>query len=250
MTTTTQRPEQLPSEYESKIREIEKQIYGAPEKECTGGCQDKQDEKQEGCPNYAPDESLLNPVGRLIVDGFYNAMEVCFDELGQLSDPPKNILVIGGCRQRDMARRLGFLLPFSKIYTLDPDLEQVQRAEVEIKCRFKFTHGSVEALPFEDKAIDLTLAHNAFEYIADWEQAAEEIRRVTRHYAVVGLHRPLMGKLLGAIPGVQRAITHLGCSVPQKQPSKRTVIEKLKEISTIKTTAQPAPWQLMMCRIK
>ncbi len=252
--TITKTPEEvselLPPEYENKIKEIEAQIYGTQDKKCTGGCSEGEDEKKEGCPDYAPDESRLNPVGRLLVDGFYNALEVCFDELSHLRDAPKNILIIGGCRQRDMARRLGFLLPFSKIYTLDPDEAEVQRAEVEIKCRFKFTHGAVEALPFEDKAIDLTLAHNAFEYISDWDKATQEIQRVTRHHALIGFHRPVMGQLLSRFPGMTESMTHLGCKIPDTQPSKTKIIQKLQEMSAIKTTVHPLPWQLMMCKIK
>ncbi len=247
--TSTQTPEQLSPEYESKIREIEEQIYGG-KKECSGSCSEEGSEKKEGCPDYAPDESLLNPVGRLIVDGFYNALEICFDELSSLSEPPKNILVIGGCRQRDMARRLGFLLPFSKIHTLDPDQGQVERAEVEIKCRFKFTHAPVESLPFEDKSIDLTLAHNAFEYIEDWDKASQEIQRVTKGHALIGIHRPFAGKILSGIPGMERAMTHLGCTEPKNQPDKKMMTKGLETIGSIKTTVRPFPWQLMMCACK
>jgi SAM-dependent methyltransferase len=211
---------------------------------CGEGDTDGIDEPRgPGCPEPDFNPPPLALPGRMMVEAFYNAMEVCFDDL---PDEPKKILIIGGCRQRDLARKLGFMLPFSMIFVLDPDEAQYRRAQEEVRCRFKFVHSPLEKMVFEDGYFDLTLAHNLFEYVADEDPALAEIVRVTKTNLLTSTHRPLAWRIGGALPGMAGAMSFLGCKPPAKQPPSKAITRALSPYATPGTRVSPFPWQMTM----
>lgn len=223
-------------ELKTKLKEIEAQIEA--------------EEMSQVAPGDCPDcdrPQAEHPITKALVDAFYSAMELCFDEL---PDEPKKILIIGGCRQRDMARRLAFMLPFTAIHVLDPDYDQYKKAQEEIRCRFKFVHSPVEQTLFEDDFFDLTLAHNLFEYTDRNEDTLRELARVTQHNLLVSTFRPTAWKMLGWLPGMAHTLKVLGCGIPTRQPSTRALKQLLKAHADIKITASPFPWTLHMCSMK
>lgn len=228
-------------ELKNKLKEIEAQIEAAEQ---------SAEEQSQVSPGDCPDCDLPkadHPVTKALVDAFYSAMELCFDEL---PDEPRKILIVGGCRQRDMARRLAFMLPFCAIHVLDPDYDQYKKAQEEIRCRFKFVHSPVEETLFEDGYFDLTLSHSLFEYTEDGEAALRELARVTKHNLLVGAFRPAAWNLLGWLPGMKQTLKVLGCGIPKNQPSAGALKKWLKDHAEIRLTASPFPWTLRMCRLK
>ncbi len=223
-------------ELKTRLKEIEAQIEAQEQSQVSpGDCPDCDIPKAE------------HPVTKALVDAFYSAMELCFDEL---PDEPRKILIVGGCRQRDMARRLAFMLPFCAIHVLDPDYDQYKKAQEEIRCRFKFVHSPVEQTLFEDGYFDLTLAHSLFEYTEHGEAALAELARITRHNLLVGTFRPTAWRLLGWLPGMRSALNVLGCGIPPKQPAPSDLKRLLNRHAEIRLTAAPFPWTLRMCRME
>lgn len=193
------------------------------------------------------DDATIALPGRLIRQGFYNALEVCFN---QLQSEPKHILVLGGCRQIDMARRLGFLLPYSKITVVDPEQAIVAQAEDAIRCRFDFVHDDAATLAkFSDNSMDLVLAHNLDE-LSNSNSTAQAmvsaLQRVVRSdggAVMVSTSRAGMAwPWVQHWPGVQKALGTLGCQVAY--PAKNTAC--VADVLEPQVTVQPYPWTLML----
>lgn len=204
---------------------------------CSEPCAEPCEEKRLETSGFLP---------RLLNVGFKNALHIAFDEL--LAEP-KRILMIGGCRQREFAKYLAFLLPATDIYVLDPDAKEVADAQAEICCRFKFVHASLEDLPFESDFFDLTLAHHLFQYVSDWEPAMAEIGRVSRSHFLFTAPRPNLWRTLTLLPGVKNAFKSEGLAVP-KAPEWSQVLTYLNRYGKIRAQMAPWPWNMYMVAMK
>lgn len=219
-----------------------------PESTCdTGGA---------GCDagaGYSDTPAEDNPtrpwLARMIESSFYRAMELCFDEL---DDEPKRILLVGGCRQRDFARRLGFMLPFCKIVALDPDGGVVEKARQEVACRFRFEEASLAQLPYNTGGFDLTIVHNLAEYTDTPQAALTELARVTKvkGHLLVSHHRSLVWALMGWIPGVKTAMAQLGCQIPFSWQDNNDWETALFGLTETQLKVLPLPWDMRMTRVK
>jgi hypothetical protein len=124
-------------------------------------------------PSYLKAEYPPSP----LTEGFNNVLNLYIDEL---REEPKRILIIGGCRQRALARKLALIFINSQITVTDPDPEEARLADEEVNCRLKFIHAPCEALPFADNAFDVTFAHHWFDLVTHFPKAASEASRVTQ----------------------------------------------------------------------
>ncbi|MBX2859925.1 MAG: class I SAM-dependent methyltransferase [Vampirovibrio sp.] len=189
---------------------------------------------------------LSNNQESLIEGGFYRALEVCF---GELKKEPKTMLIIGGCRQLAMAKKLAFAFPFTDITLLDPDEAQVTKAQEEICCRFKFVQGTLEALPFEDNAFDVTIAHHLFEYVKDWPLAMAHIGRTTNNKFIYSTFRPNVAKAMNMLPGVniEETLQKMGLTrldKPVNDPGNNMFLTHLTRYGKLKVMLEPPPWKL------
>lgn len=157
------------------------------------------------------DVVALPGLGRWALAGFYNALEAALDELP--FNQPRRILVLGGCRQRDLARRLGFMIPLSQIVVFDPEEARAEEAKAIIKCRFDFRHGALDALPFADGHFDWVLAHDWAAYLNNTQSpqaVLSELARVSRQVLVLSQRRRVLWSLAARLPGVQTAWQAMG----------------------------------------
>lgn len=178
----------------------------------------------------------------------FNTLDLCFDDVYA---EPKTILIVGGCRQRDLAQHIALLLPAADIVVVDPDEQQVAKAKAEICCRFKFVHAPLEALPFEAGAFDLTIAHNFPAYPqANWQRALSEVCRVTGKNLMVSVHRPVLWSLLRRLPGFCPAMGQLGSVPPLHIPARAEWLTHLRLQAQIKTILTPPPWTVYMTAMK
>ncbi|MBY0405944.1 MAG: class I SAM-dependent methyltransferase [Cyanobacteria bacterium] len=183
----------------------------------------------------------------VIHTGFQNGIKVCFDEL---LHEPRRILLIGGCRQREFARYLGFLLPATDIVVLDYDLGEVERAKEEVCCRFTFAHAKTEKLPFADGTFDLTIAHHLFEYVENWEDAMAEIARVTSEFFLFTTVRPVWWDLANGLKSVQKDFHTQALHKPIQQPTQNELFSYVNIYSKIKLKLSPIPWRMYMAQMK
>lgn len=198
-------------------------------------------------PDAPAEDDVSRPkIARAIESSFYNALELCFAEL---TVEPQRILLIGGCRQRDFARRLGFLLPFCKIVALDPDPAVVEAAEKEVACRFRFEHEQLNKLPYNDDGFDLTIVHNLAEFTDEPQRAVDEIARVTQHHVLVSHHRPFAWFLMKGFGPVKTAMAQLGCTIPNKTTTNEWE-QALFDVAETQLRLSPLPWVMHMCQVK
>lgn len=185
-------------------------------------------------------------IPRVLNTGFRNALHIAFDEL--LCEP-KRILMIGGCRQRDIAKYLAFLLPATDIYVLDPDLAEVERAQAEICCRFKFTHAAVEALPFESGFFDLVMGHHAVQYVKNWDLAMAEMARVSCSHLLLTTPDPLGWSLSQRLPGTADAFHRDALALPKGAPSASKLWAQLAQVAEPQVKVSPWPWKMVMAAV-
>lgn len=183
----------------------------------------------------------------LMRSSLINTLDVCFDDVYA---EPKKILMVGGCRQRDLAQHVALLLPAADIVLVDPDAVETEKAEKEICCRFKFITAPLEALPFEDGAFDLTIAHNALAYAQNWPQAISEITRVSNKNVLLSVHRPWLWKLFQGFSPIKAAMTKLGTFDLPTLPTQYDFLSRLTLYAKIKTRLKPFPWTFYMTEVK
>jgi len=207
------------------------------------------------CATCETSEADLLPLTRILKTGFYNALEACFDGLVK---EPKTILVIGGCRQWALARRLGFLLPHSKIWVVDPVAAIVQQAEETIHCRFEFVHSHLHHFSFQDQPFDLVLAHNIAEFFDSTmttdpsyiQSVVSELQRMTRYNLLLSQPVPIVTQAMETIPGLQQATRQLtqelGCLSPLPALTQNFLNGIADWAGKPIATTWPLPWQMMM----
>ncbi len=212
---------------------------------CSSPCSDPCSEAEDS-PCEGEEMESIGWIPRVLNTGFRNALHIAFDELLR---EPKRILMIGGCRQRDVAKYLAFLLPSTDIYVLDPELAEVERAQAEICCRFKFTHGEVEALPFEAGFFDLVLGHHAVQYVKNWDLAMAEMARVSASHVLLTTPRPVSWMVAKRLPGTDEAFVRDGLALPKGAPGAAKLWAQLERYAEIQVRVSPWPWQMVMAAV-
>jgi hypothetical protein len=194
----------------------------------------------------APKPSLI---GRCVVDAFYNAFQIF---LGELKQEPRTLLHLGGARQLLMAQQLALLLPFTKIYIVDPDPEVTAWAQSMVRCRLHFATAPIEALPFENDEIDLTIGHNIFQVANDWTGAMREIGRVTGRDFVFSTHRPKIWALMKRLPGVPEALSYQGLTPPEDKlpPDWMMLWHRVNHAGKLVQKASPWPFNMYRAVMK
>jgi SAM-dependent methyltransferase len=102
-----------------------------------------------------------------------------FLEFARLRDGGRVLDV--GCGTGSLAGAIAASAPGAEIVGIDPALPFVQYARTRLAApRITFDHGSALDLPYPAGAFDHTLALLVLMFIPQFEQAAREMRRVTR----------------------------------------------------------------------
>lgn len=197
----------------------------------------------EPCDEHPSDVVPTRGLARLLETTLYNALDVCFDEV---MAEPRKMLIVGGCRQRNLAQHLALLLPGTDMVLVDPEARVVQKAQEEICCRFKFVHAPLEALPFDTDEFDVTIAHNFLAYPEHWESAVDELGRVTRANLLISHQRPLLWALTRWLGPFEKALKAQGVELPRKLPPKFELLNRLYRTSRVKTCIAPYPFTVYM----
>jgi ubiquinone/menaquinone biosynthesis C-methylase UbiE len=213
----------------------------------SSGCKDSCQDSASDAGNYLSPPSSW--VSRLFQTGFDNALELCLESL---PEEPRNILVIGGCRQMRFARKLALSFVRSRIVVVDPDTSQVARAQAIIQCRLKFHHGKTEDLPFDSDAFDLTIGHNIFEFVDDWDKAMNSIARVTKGHVIWSVPDGSSRMVAKLWPAFAQWLADEGITIPDKSriPEWNQMLRVMARYGKLRTKYHPAPWQLMIARMK
>ncbi len=197
-----------------------------------------------------PEADPANPwLARQLAGGFYTALQLCFE---QLPAEPKHIIHIGGCQQADLARRLGFLLPFAGITVTDTDADVVRVTEEAIHCRLGFEHAPLPTLPMATDSADVIVMPNMGQAplsAQDWPALVTECRRVLRPSGalIMSAYRPVVGGLLHALPGGKH--THrLLQMVPVAPPLPwQAMLSVAKQYGgSLQLALRPLPWHMAM----
>jgi hypothetical protein len=186
----------------------------------------------------------VNWIQTALKAGFYQAQTFCLEAMGK---PPQRILMVGACRQRELARAIALQFPNVGIVAWDPDPAVAKQAEDDIHCRLQFRSGPVADLPYPDDYFDLTLLYNAPEFCPDWPAAMKALGRVTRGHLLVGVQRPWLSKL----PGVGAALQAEGFApTPQPWADRNTFLLHLNRYGKVRYQICPLPWTLYWVKMK
>lgn len=189
-----------------------------------------------------PEDDPGNPwLARQLTKSWYNALQIAFE---QLPTEPKRILHIGGCRQRDMARRLGFILPFAKITVVDADPAVVAQAEADIHCRFTFQQAGLPQLAdIADNAMDLVIIPDVTDDTDDANRLLAECRRVVKAggHVLVGQRVNWLNRLLHLFDPASLRILEMP---PHPRYSGNSVEGGLKALGSHQLTLRPIPFHL------
>lgn len=181
----------------------------------------------------------------------YRVLDVCLDALEAL---PQQVLIVGGARQRTLARELAFIFPQSKMTIVDPDAQCLRQAKEEICCRFDFVHAPLEALPFADNHFDLTVSLHLAACVAHWDLATSELARVTfGHWLASAAHASGPG-WVQALPFLRNAHDaeglQLSASAGEAAASPNDVLRCLWRHGKPVQRVALFPWTFWMVRMK
>lgn len=186
-----------------------------------------------------PENDPKNPwLARQIAHSWYNALQIAFE---QLPTEPKKILHIGGCRQRDMARRIGFILPFAKITVLDSNQAIVDTAEEDIHCRFIFTQSNLPWLDAVDThSQDLVLIPDIADDTSNPNALIAECERVLKPGGHI-----IIGQRIGWLNYLLRLVSDKALSIIE-MPAKATYPSKKLHTDGLAKglPLQPIPFKL------
>ena len=102
-----------------------------------------------------------------------------FAQFTQVADGARVLDV--GCGTGSLARTLASMTRRSEIVGIDPVAPFVEYARSQVKDpRVSFEVGDAQALPYPPASFDCALSLLVFQFIPDADQAARELRRVTR----------------------------------------------------------------------
>jgi SAM-dependent methyltransferase len=178
---------------------------------------------------------------------------LCFE---QLPAEPKKIIHLGGCQQADLARRLGFLLPFAGITVTDTDAEVVRVTEEAIHCRLGFEQAPLPQLPMARDSADVILLPNMGQTPIsehDWPTFITECRRVLRPggHLILSAYRPAVGAMLSMLPGAKAVFELLQMPPPVTplMPWQISLSAAKQYGGTLTMELRPLPWHMAMVKM-
>ncbi len=102
-----------------------------------------------------------------------------------------------GCGPGYSTKRIMEVLPKdTNILASDIEVENLQDAKKLIGDKVSLSKESIYNLQIEDNSIDLLFALEVLEHLEDPEKALEEIKRVIKEYAILGVPREPMWRVL------------------------------------------------------
>jgi SAM-dependent methyltransferase len=126
-----------------------------------------------------------NPLQRTLLTRFRAAVQELVSELS-----PTSILDVG-CAEGFILHDIQDRFPHAALLGVDTDASALERGR-RIHPALDLRAGDAYHLTFEDATFDLVLCLETLEHLTDPERALEELRRVSRGYALLSVpHEPL-----------------------------------------------------------
>ncbi len=195
--------------------------------------------------NYFDKYRSTRRIHRILMDGFIRTARA-FMQAAQ----PRRVLEVG-CGSGDLADRL-----------LDPAVWPAARVpeycgtdicpdQIALACaRYPgraFHTCSVYRLPYPDASVDLVVACEVLEHLADPARALEEIARVTRGYVLISVPREPLWRGLNLCRGAYWR--HLGNTPGHVQHfSVRSLRRLVERQFSIEAERRPIPWIMCLAR--
>lgn len=179
-----------------------------------------------------------NPIQKFLIERFYKEF---INDIRELQ--PKTILDVG-CGE-------GFTLERLRKQKIGERLEGIDYLKTAIDIGKKehpkliLKHGTAYALPYKDNTFDVVICSEVLEHLEHPEKALEELRRVTKKYAVLSVPNEPLFMLANFIRGKNWSrwgndIEHINHWSTEK--FKQFIRTEMKVIST----KRPFPWTLLV----
>ncbi|MFN7151079.1 MAG: class I SAM-dependent methyltransferase [Microthrixaceae bacterium] len=180
-----------------------------------------------------------NPIERRMMAGFFE----CFDRFVAASTPSRVLEV--GAGEGLVARRLLERHPELAMAILDlPDPELAANWS-DIPAGG--VQGSVEALPFPDRSVDLVMAIEVMEHVPDPDRAIREIARVSASDVILSVPREPIWRIGNMARG--RYLGDLGNTPGHIQHwSRAAFVRQVQRHLEVVSVAAPLPWTKVPAR--
>jgi ubiquinone/menaquinone biosynthesis C-methylase UbiE len=180
-----------------------------------------------------------NPIERRMMAGFFE----CFDRFVSAASPSRVLEV--GAGEGLVARRLLARHPELAMAILDlPDPELAANWS-DIPAGG--VQGSVEALPFPDRSVDLVMAIEVMEHVPDPDRAIREIARVSASDVILSVPREPIWRIGNMARG--RYLGDLGNTPGHIQHwSKASFVRQVQRHLEVVSVAAPLPWTMVHAR--
>lgn len=180
-----------------------------------------------------------NPLQRILVDRFQDAVAA---EVKKLK--PESLLSVGCGEGFDLRHIMSFFRP-KRIVGVDFDNSALRYARMQLP-KVVFKKADATKLPFKDREFDLVLALEVIEHIKEFEKALDEIKRVTKKFALITVPWEPWFSVLGLLRG--KYIKRLGRHPEHVNAwGKKAFLQTLKERDLeIKKYKIIFPWQMVL----
>jgi ubiquinone/menaquinone biosynthesis C-methylase UbiE len=181
-----------------------------------------------------------NPIEQRLMSGFF----ACLDELLPVAAP--EVVLEVGLGEGEVSERLRHRYPDASIMGIDLPDRELATAWKEKGLVGAF--ADVAHLPFPDNSVDLILAIEVLEHVADPEQALREIARVGRGPVLLSVPREPIWRIANLVRG--KYVTDLGNTPGHIQHWSRRSFSSMvrRHLDTVAVKA-PLPWTVVSARV-
>ncbi len=195
--------------------------------------------------NYFDKYRSTSRIHRHLMDGFIRAARA-FMQAAQ----PRRVLEVG-CGSGDLADRLldPAVWPAARVPEYcGTDVSPEQIALARARCPGRaFQTCSVYRLPYPDASVDLVIACEVLEHLADPARALAEVARVTRGRVLISVPREPLWRALNLCRGAYWR--HFGNTPGHVQHfSVRSLRQLVGRRFVIEAERRPVPWIMMLAR--
>ena len=184
-----------------------------------------------------------NPVVRHLMGGFERTLDRLF-----ASAAPKSVLDVGcgeGVLTYRWAEQLGEK-PIVGIDLADPKLAAEWRTRRRENLEFRTFSGG--ALPFPDRAFDLTAAIEVLEHVPDPDRTLADMARVSARHLLVSVPREPLWRALNVARGAY--LRDLGNTPGHLNHwSKHGFMRMVEEHGEVVAARSPFPWTMLLVRV-
>lgn len=193
--------------------------------------------------NYADKYTGTNPLIGWLTRRFLAQLDAVLGVVA--AEQPRARVLEVGCGEGEIAGRL--LSRFGDVLALDlPDAGL--RAEWAERAGPRFLHADVAQLPLSDDAVDVAVAVEVLEHVADPDRALAELARVTSGHLVASVPREPIFRAGNLATG--RHVRALGNTPGHLNHwSTRAFTRFLSDVGTVTEVRTPLPWTIAHVRL-